>query len=155
MDVEITDSGPVLTEVDLAEAERKVGRPIPLAYRQFLLAHNGGRPASPDFRIAEVPKGQSDDAAVKRFLGIDQQEPTLNLQYVFEMFTGRIPDDFFPIAFDPGGNLIGIMTSGKNEGRVFFWDHEHETEEGAPPTHDNLYPVADDFETFLTKLGEP
>lgn len=151
MSLQITEGGPKLSAQDILDAEERMGTRVPASYKDFLLTHNGGRPSSSDFTMMEVPDGSSNEATIKRFLGLQQKERSLDLEYVVEMFRERVPSDFFPIARDPGGNLIGIMTAGADEGRVFFWDHEFEAEEGAT-TRDNLYPVADDFDAFLAKL---
>lgn len=149
--VEFIDSGPRLTEGDIAAAEERFGRSIPPAYKTFLLAHNGGEPDVADFRIRRVPKGLSERAVVRSFLGIGQGTRTLEIEYALDMFNDRIPAHFFPVASDPGGNLIGIITDGEEVGAVYFWDHEFEGEEGQP-TSANLYPIADSFEEFLTLL---
>ena len=154
MKCKITDSSEPLTVPKIAKAERGLGRSIPLDYRKFLLQYNGGRPDPSDFAMAGVRKGSTQIGAVKRFLGIDTPEDTLNLDYVLEMFGDRMPSRFFPIARDPGGNLIGISTKGADVGKVYFWDHERESDDGETPNDKNLYLVADSFDKFLDKLGE-
>jgi hypothetical protein len=143
-----------LTERDIERAERELGRQIPSAYREFLRKYNGGHPSPSDFKMAGIRKGTTQIASVKSFLGINTPVETLNLNYVMETFQGRVPAGFFPIARDPGGNLIGIGDFGLRPGKVYFWDHEREAEEGEPPVDTNMYLVSDSFEAFIEGLGE-
>jgi SMI1-KNR4 cell-wall len=150
----ITGKSEDLTDRKIKNAERQMGRSIPLAYRNFLLEHNGGHPDQSDFRMAGVRKGTTQIGTVKSFLGINLPEETLNLDYVLETFRDRVPTNLFPIARDPGGNLILIAENGFDAGKVYFWDHERESDEGEPPTDRNLYLIANSFDEFLDKLGE-
>ena len=69
---------------------------------------------------------------------------------LFHRFKGRIPTGFVPIGCDPFGNLFLIQISGENHGKIFFWDHERETES---PAMDNISFVADSFEAFVENLS--
>jgi hypothetical protein len=154
MKSKMTGMSEQLTNRKIDQAERHLGRPIPPAYRQFLLKYNGGHPDPSDFRMAGGRKGTTQIGTVKSFLGINVPEETLNLDYVLETFRDRLPARLFPVARDPGGNLIGISTEGADAGKVYFWDHEREAEEGEPPTDKNLYLIAESFDEFLDKVGE-
>jgi hypothetical protein len=143
-----------LTEHDIERAERELGRKIPSAYRKFLLKYNGGHPYPSDFKMAGIRKGTTQTGSVKSFLGIGTPVDTLNLNYVMETFQGRVPAGFFPIARDPGGNLIGIGGFSAQPCKVYFWDHEREAEEGEAPVDTNIYLVAESFEEFVEGLGE-
>ena len=68
------------------------------------------------------------------------------MEYVLRTFQGRLPKGFFPIARDPGGNLIGLLTQGKHKGKIAFWDHE---QEGDQPSLRNLVVIADDLKDLL------
>jgi cell wall assembly regulator SMI1 len=154
MSIKISGASEQLTESKLDRAEKSLGRPIPPAYREFLLQHNGGRPESSDFKMAAMRKGKVQMGTVKEFLAIGDPEETVNLDYVLETFHDRIPPNSFPFARDPGGNLIVLATGGTDVGKVYFWDHEYEAEEGEPPTNKNLYLIADTFDDFISKLGD-
>jgi hypothetical protein len=154
MKPQITETSRPLKEIDIRRFEQNHGRPIPAAYREFLLRHNGGDPDPCHFKIRNAPKGIPKTGAVKAFLGIDVSEPTLALDYTLSRFRDRVPPDLFPIARDPGGNLICIATQGAGSGKVYFWDHEFEAEEGQPPTRKNLYLIADSFEGFMEELND-
>ncbi|GAC1414074.1 MAG: SMI1/KNR4 family protein [Gemmatimonadaceae bacterium] len=151
--ITITRSAQSLTEEEIGGAEQKLGRKIPDPYREFLLKFNGGRAEPSDFVMA-LPGGATEIGTVKRFLGIDTPEETFGLAYVLETFKGRMPARLFPVACDPGGNLICISTGGVDEGQVFFWDHDRESEEGEPPTEANIYLIAAHFRAFLEGLHE-
>lgn len=96
--------------------------------------------------------GRETVGTVDRFLGVNAPE-FFNLEHYLKVYQDRIPPDQFPIAYDPGGNLIVISTSGPETGSIYFWDHELEAEDGQPPTRKNLYLIAPSFEAFLTKLS--
>jgi len=153
MSIRILDSGKQLTGNKINRTEKHLGRPIPPAYRTFLLKHNGGHPDPSDFRMAGVHRGTTQIGTVRWFLGINVPEETFNLEYVLEIFHDRVPTNLFPFALDPGGNLICIGAGGDEAGKVYFWDHEREAAEGEPPTDQNLYLIADSFDDFLNKLG--
>ena len=148
----ISGSGPQLTDDTIARVEDEMRRKIPLPFRSFLLTHNGGRPDGGDFIAAESPAGTSPEGTIKSFLGVGMPERTFNLDYVLSTFAGRIPDWCFPVARDPGGNLVLLAETGPDAGKVYFWDHELEAEEGQPPTNANLYFIADSFGDFLESL---
>ncbi len=154
MRTKISRTGKPLTEEAIARAEGTLGRAIPGPYRQFLLEHNGGFPESSDFEMSGWEEGETDSSAVRMFLGIDMEEETFGLPYVLETFGDRIPARMFPIAWDPGGNLILMVASGSEAGKIYFWDHEREAGEGKPPTEQNLQFIAASFDAFLDKLGQ-
>jgi SMI1 / KNR4 family (SUKH-1) len=151
MSINIDRSGPQLNENKIAKAESRLGLSIPPAYRRFLMTHNGGHPDPSDFKMT-TPRGR-EVVSVRTFLGIDMPEETFGLDYVIETFKDRLPRGLFPVARDPGGNIIALATEGENAGKVYFWDHEGEADEGEPPSEDNLNLVSDSFDSFLKNLG--
>lgn len=60
-----------------------------------------------------------------------------------------MPQGFFPIACEDGGNIICLILSGTMAGKVYYWNHD---EESQPPTFNNAYKIADSFENFLDSL---
>ncbi|MCA1612880.1 MAG: SMI1/KNR4 family protein [Acidobacteria bacterium] len=151
MKLQIDDPGAPVAVADLNAAERRSGRSLPPEYRQFLLTHNGGRPRQPcDFSMSDS-RGVSQTGTVDRFLGVNTPE-FFNLEHYLKIYAERVPPNLLPVAYDPGGNLLCLSAAGEDEGAVYFWDHEFESEEGTPPTRDNLYLVAPSFDQFLTKL---
>lgn len=153
MDIQIVDSAEPLTEADIARVEQRIGCSVPTRYRTFLLAHNGGYPEPSGFRMRHTSGEPSQRGSVDWFLGI-HGENTDNLEHYLNTYRDRIPSNLFPIAHDAGGNLICISTDGADAGKVYFWDHEEEAEEGETPTYDNLYLISDSFDEFLNNLGD-
>lgn len=153
MKIEMIDSGDHLTEQDIVILEKQIGCSIPIEYREFLLFHNSGHPRPSNFTML-TRDGSTDFGAVNFFLGVNISEETLNLADTLKTFHNRIPSDFFPIALDPGGNLIGIISGGADIGKIYFWDSEEESEEGEPATRENLYFIADNFNKFMNGLSE-
>jgi hypothetical protein len=90
---------------------------------------------------------------VDKFFGIHAGEYNRLLHYA--RWRGqRVPADLLPIGRDPGGNLICISITGPNQGKIYFWDHEEEVEEGQPPGYDNVYFVAGSLPALLASLTE-
>jgi hypothetical protein len=152
MRVEIHESKAPITDDQIKKIENRLRISLPQDYKDFLLKHNGGYP-DPDafiFRRGE----KSEEGAVDRFLAIHDGQHD-NLARYLEWYKGRLPRNLFPVAHDPGGNLIAISVSGDDVGKVYFWDHDEEVEEGEAPDYRNVYLIADDFAGFLGSLREP
>ena len=147
MGVVIQNTEPPLSAQRVKQVEKKYGIKLPLQYRNFLLAHNGGQPIPNEFHFKKK-QGQYTDSIVDWFLAIYEGENDNFEEYydTYKIDENRIPENLVPIAHDPGGNLICISVSGDDEGAVFFWDHEHE-EDG-----DNIHLIADSFDEFLSGL---
>ena len=142
---------PPLQEVDIVGVERRLGIHLPSDYRSFLLTHNGGYPEPSVFTISRGVSGEL--GVVNRFYGI-WKEKEYDLLSEVETFQGRMPANLLPIACDPGGNQICLSVSGSDRGKVYFWFHEEEADEGEPPTYDNVYFVANSFGELLDNLVE-
>ena len=154
MKIEMTDVGPKLSEEELAKFEEQIGFTLPISYRKFLLAYNGGNP-SPYFYV--VPKWHYQQSLVNEFNGIDPDgEHIIDLRETIELLASRLPKGFIPIAGDPGGNCVLISLDGPTYGKIYFWDHENEPEDCTENLSDyaNIYWLADDFEDFLNNLKE-
>ena len=139
-----------VTTEEITACEHRVGRRLPAAFREFLLQRNGGRPVRDIFAFNDGKRLA--EGGVDAFLGVGSFDESIE-RYLDE-YRGRIPEDLFPIAHDAGDNLILIGAEGANAGKVFFWHHELEADEGEPPTYDNAFLIADTFEAFLASLHE-
>lgn len=146
---EILDANQKLDEATVAQLEDSLRIKLPAPYRKFLMEYNGGRPSLPRFEF----KGSTKGSSVGWFLGIHDKKYN-NLPKYLETYRGRIPSNFFPVAHDPGGNLICISVAGADRGRVYFWDHERESEDGALPDYSNVILIAGSFDEFLRDLQE-
>ena len=139
----IQESYPALRPEQLDEVERGLEVVFPEEYRAFLAEHNGGHPQPEAFRM---PSG--DVEMVDRFLGIRPGEHNDLTRYV-GVYQARVPRELVPVAHDSFGNLICIGVRGAYTGKVFFWDHDREVEEGEEPDYENVALIAGDFEEFL------
>jgi cell wall assembly regulator SMI1 len=151
--VTVTNSNePVLQDNDIREVETKLGISLPSDYKEFLLAHNGGHPQPNAFTIPGSQPGTWE--VLEWFFGVHSGEYN-NLLQKARVYRSRVPSELLPIATDPGGNLLCLSVSGPHIGKVYFWDHEEEVEEGEPPTYKNVYLVADSFTELVNNLTEP
>lgn len=146
---QILDANEKLDETTVAKLEDSLRIKLPPSYRKFLMEYNGGKPAPRRFKF----KGKTRGSSVDRFLGVHNKDYSNLLKYL-KTYNGRIPRNFFPVAYDPGGNLICISVEGADTGSVYFWDHEQESEEGTLPDYSNVILIADSFDEFLNGLHE-
>jgi cell wall assembly regulator SMI1 len=130
-----------VTGVD--HVERAFNMSLPPGYREFLIATNGGVCEPNSFQIV-ISKQSS---GVQAFFGVDGSSN--NLFSLHETMKGRVPNGVLPIASAEGGNLVMIDTRPEGAGRVFFWDHEFETEREKESA---LFLVAESFEAFIDSL---
>lgn len=145
---QIHDSKGVVSEQDLINLENQLGIKLPNGYREFLKKHNGGYPQPDGFDFADGDDGSS----VDKFLDISGSKSESIIEY-FNTYKNRIPKNYFPVAKDPGGNLIliGINNSGSD---IYYWDHENESEDGDVPGMDNMHLIASNFDEFIDNLYE-
>lgn len=148
MSTEIKDNVGSIETSTIDKLEKNLAITLPSQYREFLKKYNGGYPTPDGFFL----KDKSDGSSIDRFLGIDVGEHS-NLEKYLDIYKDRIPKNLFPIAHDPGGNLIVIGLSGDTSDKIYFWDHEREPD-GYEPGMSNVHLIADSFEEFLGCLYE-
>lgn len=149
MQIEFESTGEPVTKKTLHAAEKRIGIHLPNAYARFLLEFNGGTTVR---NIHDIPgKG---DFVVEQFLGLSSRSGD-DLLSVWESYRHRMPPEMIPIAYVDGGDLVCLCVSGPDVAKVYFWNHEHEADEGETPTRDNLIRIADGFKGFLDSLREP
>lgn len=143
--------GPPLMDSEIIDLENQLAVSLPPDYTAFLREYNGGFPQPNVFTI----KGFSLDnrGVLAFFFGVEQGEP-LDLADNKSIFRNRVPPELLPVGADVFGNLICLAVSGPNRGKVYWWFHEEEADEGEPPTYDNIYFVADSFSDLLNNLTE-
>jgi SMI1-KNR4 cell-wall len=101
MVLNVENSGPSITEHDLARLEGSLGRQLSAPYRRFLLGHNGG---APDPVCVDVPGfGETD---VQVFFGIGRSIETSRIEWNIDALKERLEGVLVPIACDSGGNLF-------------------------------------------------
>lgn len=131
----------LISESELAAAEAEMKIAIPASYRSFLLQHNGGLP-SPD--IVDIPGLRESPTDIQIFFGIGARTQACDVIWNFQMYLGRIPADWIPIACDSGGNLFCISAGSTDFGQVFYAAFEPDS-----ITH---FFVADSFRAFLKQI---
>lgn len=130
--------------------QRFIGKRLPKDYVKFLLDYNGGSPVPDAFDFKDGTGGSS----VRYFHGLRKNADDDDLLRNIDVYKDRMPSDFLPIASDFGGNKIVIAVSGQYYGRLFFWDHENEVDEGFIAGVENMSLIADSFSVFLSGLHE-
>jgi hypothetical protein len=144
--MEMHDSRPPVSELDLRKCEKAFGSAFPRSYLNFLEKDNGGRPHPNVFDYAD-----GSDASMVDFFFCIGGHTWDDLLWNLEVFKGRIMPGFLPIGTDPGGSLILLGTQDPFQGQVFFWDHEAETEFASM---DNMHLLDRDLGNFIAGLYE-
>ena len=139
--IEIHDSGPALSEHDLTLVEAATGRPLPQPYRDFLLAHNGGRPKPDIIDIAGAPFRGTD---IQVFHSFDDEFQTCDILWGWENLDGCKENLLLPIANDSGGHTFALVLDEENYGHVYYFDSNED-----PP---HPYHIANNFNEFLNKI---
>ena len=156
MKPQIQNARSAIGEVQLSKIEMEINSPLPKEYRKFLLKNNGGKPKPSIFPIKSYPISSRSES--QSFLCINSGD-VYDLSKYIKRYKKRIPHDMLPIAIDLAGNLICIVFTGTDLGKIYFWDHENEVEEGLEPWCENIYFVSDSFgefyENFETAYNKP
>jgi hypothetical protein len=144
---QILETNGKLDERAISDLEKERGINLPESYKKFLMEFNGGRPVPSSFNFKDGTNGST----VDWFLGLHGDEYT-GLPKVLKIYEKRIPHNYFPIAIDPGDNLICISVQGPDRGSIHFWDHEMESRTDASYDYSNTIPIADNFDEFIESL---
>ena len=131
----------------LKAVEEMWGYALPKSYRLFLLNNKESRPEKNLFSF----KNKSGGSCLNEFFGI--KKDFNNNILLKQKYAGyRIPENFLPIASDVYGNLILISVKNADRGKIYFWDHEMEADNGETPDYSNLTLIADSFDEFINGL---
>src|SRR3954452_1645950 len=117
MSIRFEDTGPPAGEDELAELENRAGRPLPVAYRDFLEAHDGATPEPNHLPDA----AGSADVGVRSFHSADEVLVRLET-----LGPDRVPEELVPISDDEYGNGLFVHLE---DGSVWSYDHEEEDPE--------------------------
>lgn len=139
-----------LEEKKLIKFEKNIGGILPDDFRSFILEHNGGKPIPSSFKISEK---QGDDH-IHHMLGLHNGPSYYRIDDKWKVYKNRMPATLIPFADDPFGNAICVGISGKDKGKVFFWDHENEGNKSEQPFYGNIQIIAESFQNFLNGLFE-
>lgn len=139
----------------LREIEKSVELTLPGDYVEHILKYNGGKCKPSVFSFVE--NGTLTESNVDWFLAVyDGEYDNLETYLMwYKIQEKRMPLHMFPIAHDPGGNLICISCGANDYGQVYFWDHEQEVNYDlyADNNYSNLYRIAPSFGEFLSGLS--
>lgn len=141
---------PKLTVESLQAIEKKYACQLPIDYCEFLLSNNGAYPSLDCIVFQEAGRKTASD--VFCLFAITEDRASLSLEWHYEIYSSRLPENSLPIGRDSSGNLWLIGLNGDNAGAIFFWDH------GSYDTFDetelaNWPKVAPSFHEFLSYLG--
>src|SRR3954447_13154845 len=117
MSIRLQDTGPPAGEEELGELEERAGRPLPVAYRDFLEAHDGAVPEPNHLPDA----AGSAEVAVRSFHSAEEVLARLEA-----LGPGRVPEELLPISDDEFGNGLFVHL---DDGSVWSYDHEEEDPE--------------------------
>ncbi len=138
----------------IKKIENFIGLSFPTDYKEHLLKYNGGQCEPNIFSFVE--NGEESESCIDWFLAIydgayDNLEKYIK---IYKIDDKRLSSHILPIAHDPGGNLICISCGKKDNGSIFFWNHEKEVDYSTSDNTDysNMYFIANSFKEFLEKL---
>ena len=117
-------------------------------YKCFLNKENGGEPLKNIF-IYNFKKNLFSD--IDCFFGIDKDK-NFDLKFQNNFYKNRIPKNMIAIAEDCVTNLILLSVKGDDYGKVYYWDHEMEANNGEEADYSNLTFLANSFGEFIDNL---
>lgn len=143
---EIFDSHDNLSLEQIEKFEIENNLKLTELYKSFLLRWNGGK-VTPNLFMISDEQGPS---VLSVFYGIGDMYD--NLTDFIDIMDERLPLGFIPIGDDPSGNVICLGTKEPYYEKIYFWDHEQESE--TPDDMSNMYFLANDIDEFLDNLYE-
>lgn len=144
--IQFEESGPPVLEADIAAFERKHRVTLPAAYRNFLLAVNGGHPEPSGTRI--LIDGALVSWRLHFFLGLNDPVESCNLEWVTQLTERTRPKGMIPIARDEGGNFFYIDVRLGHGGAIYFGPTPCEQEVTKPIL------LSLDFDSFVGSLSD-
>jgi hypothetical protein len=141
---------------ELARFEDEIGHALPKDYRYFLSHCNGGSVGGRHWYRGKNPEGREIEAGIHHIGGF-RSESYFSLPRHRRTYSGRIPEALLWIHDDPFGNAICLGLAGHYRGRVYFWDHENEPDEGwdgSVESSGNVRLIANSFTDYVAGLRE-
>ena len=135
----------------LSAIEQYWGFKLPKDYREFIINYNGGVTKKKYFKSKNGDK----EAILDYLFGLINDfnnDISMNLLMDFKDVGGRYPSSMIPIGDTVGGDRILLSIKNKDRGKIYFWDHEIESEEDEEPDYSNLTLIADNFDEFINGL---
>ena len=152
MSVSISNPGRPVDERRLDLLAVRIGRPLPISYRAFLLEHNGGEPDLDHYPIEGMESNPYGE--IRMFMGLDAEADYDDIESTWEMLKDQLPPEFLPIGYSSGNDLVCLSLAESDYGTVYFWDSQIESELApwARSGYSNAFFVAEDFARFLESL---
>src|SRR5262245_47792749 len=154
------DAGRRLSEKQLRAVEDLLcpeapGR-FPLAYRRFLLKHNGGRPEPAHFKMRDSD-GKWESSEIYEFLGIDPGRlDGPGIVRTALIHRSQLPRYALPIADLDLDDLLLLFTAGPREGQVWRWSAGGAERQGWKlDPENNIAFVCGSFARLLKALHRP
>ena len=146
-----------VNETELNSIETALGVALPGDYREFVQKYG----TSAFGELVQFQPIEGEKGPLSHFYG--SRTGNQSLAKYIEVYRGRMPDTIIPIADDGGGNQICIGIKGKEQGKVYYWDHHNEWDEDdyldehdepMPPEakFQNVSLIAESFEDFIRRL---
>src|SRR5690349_11853951 len=149
--ITITESFGTSTDAEMDAFEKRHQIKLPIIYRNFLKAHNGGIPESEN----DIVVPEWGESIVNIFNGVNlegDRGKNYGLDENTERFSDRFPiQEVLIIADDPGGNQFLMGVSPERSGIIYFWDHEAWDDE-ADDCLPELIKISDSFDGFIAML---
>jgi hypothetical protein len=142
------DNNQTLKKQKIEQIEKEWNIKFPDQYKLYLKTSDGGRPDKTycsfnninfllDNLLAICAKKEYDFYRINRIV-----------------YANRIPHNTCIIADDQCGNLIIISLNQTDYGKIYFWDHNWEANEGEKPTYSNMKLIANSFDEFINNLKD-
>lgn len=141
-----------VSEHEIRKIEKMLDCKFPEMYKDFLVVCNGGYPSEKDFfpMLEKTFYGES-SGSIGRMFSTDEGE-FYNLIRENNTYKSRLPKHLLAIGENGMGDLICLCMEGENYGKVYFWDHNWEAEDGEEPTYRNVHLIANSFKDFINSL---
>jgi hypothetical protein len=121
---------------------------LPEDYKRFLKTTNGGIPEPNVFTVPDRGEAMGD-----YLYGIRDKRTNCDLEREQKQAAQHepLPAGFVVIGHDPGSSLLLMVTTGRQAGRIYFWDRVGFwiREDGK-----KTFPVAGSFSEFIESLHE-
>ena len=140
-----TECGPSISEADIDHFQRRIGRPLPSDYREFLLQYNGG---CPEPCTVDIPGHDEGCVDVRTLFGVLEKREVSGLSWNYAEYSKQFGPDFLPIARTDTNDIFFLNLGDDDPGIVQFWDSMEENSAMA------MYRLGDSFSDFLGKIYE-
>lgn len=152
MTFDFLDQGPTLTEADMQKLEKQLGCPLPTEYRQFMIAHNGGEPASHARFMFNGVLWQVEWLYTINFAGKAESLP-----YAAKSSRDMIPKCLLPIGRLESSHLLAIGVFGCLRDQIYIVTDDATFNVDSPAADvardSGVLQLAEDFAEFIAGLS--